>query len=187
MHFEWVRINEVDESLLSGFDSGSSLFNEFLTEKAQKWTDGSEAVTYVCVDEAEKNTQIYTKIYGFASINTTGLQYSTIDKCRYLNCAEIRMFAIAKQLRKRHDTTIEWSTIIFKSLLQMLYEMSTSVIGFKAIFLNSNKDGYHLYKECGFEEITDFISPQEDEKVDIEECTPLLLIINDDMLYDIFS
>ena len=105
----------------------------------------------------------------------------------YLSCAEIRLFAIAKQLRKHHDPSIMWSDIIFKTLLQNLYQMSTSVIGFKAIFLNANHDGYQLYINNGFNVIDEYIAPDSDPKIDTGDCAPLLLMITSEMVDNIFS
>ena len=132
-------------------------------------------------------TRQYKRIYGYVSINTMGLLYKAEDKeNRYLSCAEIRVFAIAKQLRKRHDTTIKYSDLIFKMVLQNLYELSTSVIGFKAIFLNANHEGKHLYSDNGFVEITEYIAPTDEKKMELANTTPMLLIIDDDMIYNIF-
>ena len=186
MRFDWISIEGVDDAVIKNFDCGNHAFNDFIHNKAKLWSSSGESVTYVFIDEDEKGKEI-SRIYGFASINTMGLLYDNNGNNEYLPCAEIRLFAIAQQLRKHHDSSIEWSDTIFKTLLQNLYEMSTKVIGFKAIFLNANHDGYDLYIKNGFDEITDFIKPETDEKIDIEDCTPLLLIINDEMLYSIFS
>ena len=97
------------------------------------------------------------------------------------------MFSIAKELRKRHDPTIKWSEIVFKVLLQNLYNMSTSIVGFRAVFLYANTNGYNLYKECGFQEIDEYLIPETDDKVEVEGCTPLLLVINDNAIYDMFD
>ena len=55
------------------------------------------------------------------------------------------------------------------------------MIGFKAVFLNSNHDGYQLYIDNGFSEISEFIVPN-DNNIETSECTPLLLLITDDLL-----
>lgn len=187
MTFDWVNIKDVNDAVINEFDSGEYVFNSFLKEKARTWQDNGEAATYVFADAEEIAHKNITRIYGYASINTMGLLYSEGDIDRYLSCAEIRMFSIASQLRKRHDPTIHWSEIIFKVLLQNLYCMSTSVIGFHAVFLNANNNGYKLYVDCGFQEIDDYVIPQDDEKLDISECTPLLLIIDDNALYKMFE
>jgi len=61
------------------------------------------------------------------------------------------------------------------------------VIGFKSIFLNANHDGYQLYKDNGFNAISEFIAPQNDSRIDLLGCTPLILMITPDMVYNIFS
>ena len=39
--------------------------------------------------------------------------------------------------------------------------------------------GYKLYKDHGFDEITEFLPSTEENKINIEGCIPLLLVIND--------
>ena len=187
MNFEWIGLEGVDKAVLNDFDSGSCAFNCFLQEYAEAWRDVGEAVTYLCVDREEASRNCVTRIYGYAAINTNGLLYTDNSKKKYLQCAEIRMFAIAKQLRGHKDPTCNFSRDIFYSFLQNMYIMSMTVIGFKAIFLNSNHEGYHLYKECGFDEITDYIPPEDDDKIEIDDCTPLLLVMNEDAIYDFYS
>ena len=185
--FCWVPLPEVPKSVIGTFDSGNPDFNDFLKERAEDWQNNGESVTYLIVTENERETGKYSRVYGYASINTMGLLYNTNDNdSKYLSCAEIRMFAIAKQLRKRHDPTVPHSDIIFKLVLQNLYEMSTKTIGFRAIFLNANHDGLDLYKKNGFSPITSFIPPTEEDKLDITDTTPMLLIIDETMLYNIF-
>lgn len=186
--FCWININQVPQSVINAFDSGNEVFNDFLKETALRWQNNGEAVTYLIVTENERKANCYTRIYGYVSINSMGLLYDTQGENRkYLPCVEIRMFAIAKQLRKRHDPMIKYSDMIFKLILQNLYELSTKVIGFRAIFLNANKDGFRLYKDNHFEILSDFVSPTDEEKIDISDTTPMLLFINDTMLYNIFS
>lgn len=187
MTFEWVNIKDVTATVINDYDSGDYVFNNFLREQAIEWQNMGEAVTYVFVDADERSSSTFTRIYGYVSINTLGLLYNEDNIDKYLSCVEIRLFSIAKQLRKKHDPTIKWSEILFKLVLQNLYQMSTSVIGFHGIFLNANSNGYKLYNDCGFQKIDDYITPNDDDKLDIGECTPLLMIINDNALYNIFS
>jgi len=186
MEFDWINIEEVDDALLKEFDSGNESFNFFLRTKAKTWQSQGETVTYVFVDKSEIISGSYSRVYGYISINTLGLLYYDGNSKKYLSCAEIRMFAIAKQLRKHHDSSITWSEMLFKVALQNLYFMSVHTIGFRAIFLNANHDGYELYKNIGFEEIEEFIPPDEEKGIDIQGCVPLLLVMGDEMLYNIF-
>ncbi len=187
MIFEMINIESIDEAVVQAFDCGNPSFNDFLQNKAKPWNAAGECVTYAFADADEVLRKSITRIYGFASLNTLGLLYTDNGQNQYLHCAEIRLFAIAKQLRKRHDQTVMWSDVIFKTLLQHLYFMSTSVIGFKALFLNANHDGRQLYIDNGFTEITDYLAPRTDEKFNIKDCTPLLMMITSDTLYDIFA
>ena len=182
MNFSWINIRDdmITQELLDEFQSGNSLFDDFLKNKAGYWQDHSEAATYVFVKESEKDEGAIKKIYGYVSINATGLMFiNENDNRQYLPCAEIRMFAIHKSLRKIHNPYNKYSEILFKYVLQQLYFLSTSVIGFRAIFLNANDEGYHLYLNSGFEEMKGYLSPEEEEKLDLEGTRPLLLLIND--------
>ena len=84
-------------------------------------------------------------------------------------------------MRKRHNPDNNFSEILFKTVLQELYYMSTHAIGFRAIFVNANDEGYQLYVNSGFEEVKGFLTPDEEEKMDLEGMRPLLLLINDDI------
>lgn len=184
MEFTWLNIrNElITQELLDDFKSGNSVFDEFLCSQALTWQDYSESATYVFVTTADLKENKIQRIYGYVSINATGLMYTNSAGNRlYLPCAEIRMFAIHQSLRKHNNPTIKYSEILFKLALQELYCISTQIIGFRAIFLNANNEGYHLYKNCGFEEVKGYLSPEEEEKLDIEGTTPLILMINDNI------
>lgn len=188
MNFEWVGLESVDEEVINEFDSGNYAFNIFLQENAKKWQNNGETVTYLCVDSEEFSCGNISRVYGFASINTMGLLYSDTDgKNSYLQCAEIRLFAIARALQRNGDPERKYSEIILKSFLQELYYMSMSVIGFKAVFLNSNDKGYNLYKRCGFQTIEKYVAPDEDAKIDTAGCIPLILIMNDDAVYGLYE
>ena len=187
MEFDWINIESVDDTVIERFDCGNHAFNDFIHEKAKRWNDAGESVTYVFADAEEIQKHSVSQIYGFISINAIGLLFDNNGQNEYLSCVEIRLFAIAKQLRKHHDSSVVWSDVIFKTLLQNLYQMSTSVIGFKAIFLNANHDGYKLYINNGFNAIDKYVAPNCDSKIDTEGCTPLLLMITSEMVEDIFT
>ena len=189
MEFEWINIrdNMVTQELLDSFQSGNSVFDDFLKEKAGYWQDNSEAATYVFVTKDDRVSGKINRIYGFVSINATGLLIKNDEEeNQYLSCAEIRMFAIHKSLRKKHDPTVKYSEILFTMVLQNLYCMSNHDIGFRAIFLNANEHGYQLYKDCGFDEASGYLTPDAEDKLNIEGTKPLILFINEsitDLLY----
>lgn len=182
MEFEWINIRDemITQELLDSFESGNSTFDEFLKKEAGRWQDYSEAATYVFVTQDDLNAGKIKRIYGYMSINAMGLLFQSEDgDNQYLSCAEIRMFAIHRSLRKKHNPTVEYSELIFTKGLQNLYYMSNHDIGFRAIFLNSNKDGYQLYKNSGFSEVSGYLTPDVEDKLNIEGTTPMLLFINE--------
>ena len=117
MNFKWRPIDKVNREQIDAFDCGNYDFNVFLKEKAEDWQAKGECVTHVCCLDADDDK----RIYGYASINTLGLLYNIGKENKYLNCIEIRTFAIAKQLRDNGDVPTTWSEQIFKSFLQELY------------------------------------------------------------------
>lgn len=189
-NIEWVNIESVGYELTDSFDSGNSIFNDFLKNHARSWQDYGEAATYIIADKEEIENHNIHRIYGYVTINATGLLYNydgDSDNYQYLSCAEIRMFAIQNVLRKHGDFTRDYSEIIFNLVLENLYAMSTHDIGFKAIFLNANNEGKSLYERSGFETVTGFISPTLEEKLDIAGTTPMILMINDDFMDRVFG
>ncbi|MBO4580210.1 MAG: hypothetical protein J5715_08665 [Clostridiales bacterium] len=190
MRFSWLNIRDprITDDLLEDFYSGNSVFDDFLKNKAGDWQDYSEAATYVFITSDEEQSEVISRIYGYVSINSTGLLYENSDgEKQYLSCAEIRMFAIHKSLRRKLNPCSNYSSVLFKMVLQRLYFMSTSVIGFRAIFLNANNEGYRLYVNSGFSEVTDYLAPETEEKLSLEGTTPLLLLINEGTTDLLFS
>ncbi len=103
--------------------------------------------------------------------------------------AEIKYFAIAKGFQKQLAYTIDknkyYSTVFFELLLIHLYQLSTNVIGFQAIFLIANENGEKLYKRKNFVDATKFSIPY-DENDAFNKCTPMCLMIEDN-IYSIFG
>ena len=185
---EWINIESVDQKLIDSFHSGNVIFDNFLSNEAQHWQDVGEAATYIIADGEEIKNNCINHIWGYATINATGLLKQEEDgEMQYLSCAEIRMFAVARALRRHGDPTNKYSEAIFNLVLQNLYAMAVHKIGFRGIFLNANHEGERLYKEAGFSEVTDFIPPTSEDKLDISGTKPMLLMINDDFIGHIFS
>lgn len=187
MRWDWVNIETsgITVELLHNFDCGHDDFNSFLICDAKGWQANGEAVTYVFVDLDEELSG-FTRIYGFVSINTLGLKSSSSTGNKYLPCAEIRLFATDRRLHQSGDPGRLYSDQLFKIALQNLYQMSTHTIGFKAIYLNANSLGLNLYLRNGFREITDFIPSTEEDKLSVDGCTPLLLIIDETAITNMF-
>ena len=186
---EWINIESVSQELTDSFNSGNSVFDNFLKNDARRWQDYGEAATFIIADKEEIEKGNITRIYGYVTINATGLLYSPSGDdgdYQYLSCVEIRMFAIQRAFRKHGDPTRNYSEIFFNLVLMNLYHMATHTIGFKAIFLNANHEGRRLYKSAGFEEVSGFVSPTVEDKIDLEETTPMILMINDEFIDKVF-
>lgn len=191
MIFEWTSLNNVTSDIVDKFDCGEENFNDFLKEQAKTWMSEGYAVTYVAVDKNELEAGNVQRIYGYAAVNSTGLLYKNADKNKYLSCAEIRMFAVARSLRGKEAVDLDgvrYSYKLFQALMQELYFISTTYIGFCAVTLNANDTGLGLYKKFGFIQSDQYIPPVEEEKIDIENCTPLIFSFLDlNALVTLFS
>lgn len=189
MFLEWINIESVDEKVTDSFSSGNELFDEFLKVHARRWQDCGEAATYIIADAQEVINNKVEYVYGYVTLNTTGLlkRFEEGSVVQYLPCVEIRMFAIDRSLRKHGDPYVNYSDIIFNLVLMNLWAMSVHMIGFKGIFLNANHEGERLYRNAGFEDVTEFVAPTEEDKIDIKGTTPMLLMINDEFIDKVFS
>lgn len=177
MIFEWTSLSNVPSDVVDRFDCGEEVFNDFLKSHAKTWMSEGYAVTYVAVDKNALESGDVHRVYGYAAINATRLLGKDREKNKYLSCAEIRMFAVSKALRGKEAVDldgIKYSYKLFQSLMQELYYISTSVIGFCAVTLNANTTGLELYKKFGFMHSEEYLLPEEEEKIDIEGCTPLV-------------
>ncbi len=187
MRIDWINIESVSKELTDSFYSGDETFDFFLKEKARDWQDSGETATYIFADKDEIDSGNLTRIFGYASINATGLLNYHDKEAEYLSCAEIRMFAIQNALRSNGDPTRKFSDIIFNSLLANLYYIATHTVGFKAIYLNANQAGKSLYLENGFQEVSNYVIPTAESMLDIEGTTPMILMINDNFIDQVFS
>lgn len=147
--------SKVSQDVLQKFDCGHPDFNDFLIEDAITTAANGEGVTYILVDEEEYNSEEknISAIFAFATIQATSLQYYDMkdtEKLYSISGVEIKYFAINKIFQKQIAYTIDsdkyYSTLFFESLLVDLYQMSTSFIGFQAIFLRANENGEKLYR-----------------------------------------
>lgn len=172
------------------FNCGFSEFDNFLIKEKETWEKNYSGITYYLInDEKSLKDDI---IYAYATISTMGLlnqsNYDDTIINKYLTSLEIRLFAIRNDFRgKRDRDNILYSNIFFKLLLDKIYEISTKIVSFKSIFLLANEFGKGVYSKFGFIEISDYIIPSEEDKVDIKGCVPMLCLIDDDLLYKLYS
>ena len=191
---EYVELSgaDVSQDVLQKFNCNHPDFNDFLANDAIQCASNGEGVTYILVDKEEYESKTISTIYAFATILSTSLQYHKMDndeKLYSISGVEIKYFAIASIFHKQIAYTIDpdkyYSTIFFEWLLIELYNMSTSVIGFQAIFLRANENGEKLYRRKHFVDATDYIIPYEEDDA-MGKCIPMCLMIQDD-IYNIFG
>lgn len=182
----------VSQDVLQKFDCGHPDFNNFLADDAIECSNNGEGVTYILVDKDEYVNKKISTIFAFATIQSTSLQYYDIkneNRMYSISGVEIRYFAIAKRFHKQTAYLIDenkyYSTIFFEYLLADLYEMSTKMIGFKAIFLRANENGKKLYRRKKFIDATEYIIPYEEDDP-LGKCIPMCLMIQED-IYNIFG
>jgi hypothetical protein len=172
---------------IEAFDSGNCAFNAFLSERLIEWQEKLSGVTYLLIDTEEKNKSDII-IYAYATVSTIGLLSKDADNYAYISGVEIRLFAIDRHFRDAADETgVKYSHVFFALLLQDLWSAATTKISFKIIFLQSNLVGKSLYEDFGFVEVSDYIAPTEDDKIEVHDCIPMLCEITDEMMYQIFE
>ena len=188
MILEWIPLDDsITDQVISEFDCGNQTFNDFLqgteiSDNARTLQSNCIATTYVAIKDNNLSA-----IYGYASINTTGLLTKT-ESPMYLPCAEIKMFAVSRKLRGEgavDEKGIRYSNILFSDLIIQLYLLATKTIAFSGIFLNSNADGYKLYTEHGFLPVNDYVTVDKEQEVCIDGCTPLLLSLTSEKALDV--
>lgn len=192
--FQYVELSNayVSQEVLQKFNCGHPDFNDFLVNDAIECSGNGDGVTYVLVDKEEHDNRKISAIFAFATIQSTSLQYydnENDDKIYSISGVEIRYFAIAKKFHRQIayliDSSKYYSTIFFEWLLADLYEMSTKIIGFQAIFLRANEKGEKLYRRKKFVDATKYIIPYEANDP-LGKCIPMCLMIKDNV-YSIFG
>ena len=189
---KYVKIdsNCVSRDVLQTFDCGHPDFNEFLSHDALDYSDNGKGITYILADDTEIKSNKITAIFAFATIQTASLQYiDDEERLRSVPSVEIKYFAIAKSFQKQIAYTIDankyYSTLFFEWFLSDLYQISTTVVGFQAIFLRANENGEKLYRRKKFVDATEYSIPFDDDDA-LGKCTPMCLIIEENM-YSIFG
>ena len=192
--FRYVELSNayVSQDVLQKFDCNHPDFNDFLVNDAVECSSNGDGVTYVLVDKDEYDNKKISTIFAFATIQSTSLQYYDIDnadKIYSISGVEIKYFAIARRFHKQIAYLLDpdkyYSTIFFEWLLADLYEMSTKMIGFQAIFLRANEKEEKLYRRKKFVDATKYIIPYEEDDP-LGKCIPMCLIIQDN-IYSIFG
>lgn len=192
----YVELNQskVSDDIINQFDCGNYDMSDYLHSTARKDAHRGQGVTYILVRKNEAESNSITRIYAYATIKTHSLSYYE-DAEKYhtkemnsegkilssISCAEIKMFAISRALKGQIAYDIDngshhYSTIFFKMLLEDLYFMSMSVIGFQVIFLRANDEGEGLYRNVGFIDCSAYLKTYD---ASAEGCIPLFLSLND--------
>lgn len=169
------------------FDCGFSCFNLFLQHNLDLWQEKLAGVTYFLIDkDICDKTQVI--IYAYTTVSTIGLLSRHEDIHSYISGVEIKLFAIDRHFRgKTNKDGVKYSHVFFAILLQDLWSIAMSQISFKMIFLQSNTLGMSLYKKFGFIEVNGYVSPTDDDKIDVDDCVPMLCEITDEIMYMIFE
>lgn len=192
--FIYVEYNKanIKQDVVQKFDCKHPDFNDFLRNEASSYSANGCGVTYVLVDKEEFENKNITCIFAFATIQTIALFREEDNNTRVtaIPCAEIKFFAIRRQLQKIRAQDIDpnkyYSEIFLEWFLQDLYEISTKVIGFQYVYLIANDAGKKLYERSGFANVENYLVPFEETDPD-NKCIPMIFDFSTDNLYKIFE
>lgn len=192
LQFVELSTADISQDVLQKFDCAHPDFNDYLKMDAISCSANGKGVTYVLVDKNEYENKSVTTIFAFATLQTSALLYHDTENektLRSMPCVEIKYFAIARRFHKQTayliDPNKHYSTIFFECLLSELYLMSTTMIGFQALFLRANEMGHSLYVRKKFINASDYIIPFEEDDP-LGKCTPMFLMIQENM-YTMFG
>lgn len=192
--FKYIELSHanVSQDVLQKFNCGHPDFNDFLIQDAKDSSANGTGVTYILVDEEEYKVNKISTIFAFATIQSTALHYYDLkdsDKIYSIAGVEIKYFAISKKFHRQIAYLIDeskyYSTIFFEWLLADLYEMSTKMIGFQAIFLRANEKGEKLYRRKKFVDASSYVIPYAEDDP-LGKCIPMCLMIQEN-IYSIFG
>ena len=183
----------VSQDIIQQFDCGNRDMTEYLYSYADIDAASGRGVTYILVKKADIENKSISRIYAYTTLKAHSLSYYD-EGAKYhthdiddngnvllsIPCVEIKMFAIDKALKKQIAFTIDpehhYSTIFFNMLLEKLYYMSMTVIGFQIIFLRANDEGENLYRKSKFVDCTDYLQTYD---IKADGCKPLFLSLTE--------
>ena len=163
-----VLLTADNASIVSGFYCGKDNIdiNEYICNEAAY---DNESVAYVYL--AEDNTPVAFVSLCCSSIEESapGSQYSS-----YQPAVLIDKFAVDE---KYHNLPYEdgepetFSQVVFSDVVELIYEISASVIGAKYIILYSTPKAQHFYQKCLMMDFEAYMEAHKD--LSIEDCYPM--------------
>lgn len=165
------------------FDAGEDYknFNSFLTDDSLDLCDDGDGVTYLVwnvINEEEKQT-ITKDLVGYFTLSSTAIPYE--DRIRLddeeakkfnkefditicgISALEIKMFALNKtyqDLFYEYDgVDMPISAWVLHSIIDYATQISSEIVGFKAIFLHSVEEAESFYSKNGFVYVPPNVKP----------------------------
>ena len=177
---------------------GYKNFDEFIQKEALDYTKRGAGVTYLVynVKKDVYNQEVSREPVAYYTLTANAIPYiyriyldedeakevgqPYLDELWGINASEIKMFAVDQ---KYQDVFFEFdgdkkpiSAWILQNIIDIMSDMSHSMIGFKAIFLHSIPEAENFYLKNGFQNMSSIMQPFHCIDYDL---TPLYLALNE--------
>ena len=173
-----VLCSEEYKSAIDIFDAGldNFSFNEFIKKEADEYKNIGDGVTYLVFNkqnnESDEIVAYFTLCSGAIPYverwkvpkeeqEELGLEYEEIH-CG-IPAIELKMFAVSQKYQdvfyQHEDEQMPVSAWILMSIIDMVYEMKSSIVGIKALYLRSVPNAEIFYKKNGFDYVLKPMNP----------------------------
>lgn len=171
-----VLADEQYQDYLWNFDAGSGFktFNDFIRSEWKEYVNEKDGVTFLVFDRDSQNTN--PKLVAYYTLCTGTIPYTdrwfipederdesgqTYDEKEYgIPTVEIKMFAVSNDYQDTFFEDKPISAWIIEELISYIrYDLTTSIISAKAIFLHSVPSAESFYLRNGFQYIHTYMHP----------------------------
>jgi hypothetical protein len=160
------KLNKSNILLSPKFNAGDKCyqFNSFLSGEALSWLENGNGVTYLVFDNIDK----HKKLIAYYTLAVTSIPFidrikdgeSDYDEQLWgIPSVEIKMFAVSKEYQDLFFEDKPIAAWILQSIISDIDNISSNIVGIKAIFLHSTEDGESFYEMNEFHDLEINMSP----------------------------
>lgn len=173
-----VLYSEKYKTAIDAFDAGLDKFsfNEFIKKEADEYKNIGDGVTYLVFNKLKDAPNEIVAYFTLCSgaipyverwkvpveeQEELGVEYEEVH-CG-IPAIELKMFAVSQKYQdifyQHEDEQMPVSAWILMSIIDMVYEMKSSVVGIKALYLRSVPSAENFYKKNGFDYVLKPMNP----------------------------